>query len=216
MLTIEGFDRTAGALAAVLALVLPGTAQAQSLIANGSFESGYDAWTPSGPGSVSLINTVQASDGTRAMAFSGSNAILSQQFTSGSGVFDFRFDAGRSEGFGPFDDVPLTFVMKIDDTVLSSDLPLFDPASGARPDATRLLSSYFGSVALAAGTHTLTFEFSRGSTLFARDPFVLVDNVSLAAQANGAVPEPSTWALLILGFGVVGAGMRRRASVAYA
>ncbi|MBO9669954.1 MAG: PEP-CTERM sorting domain-containing protein [Sphingobium sp.] len=27
---------------------------------------------------------------------------------------------------------------------------------------------------------------------------------------NGAVPEPASWALMIAGFGVVGAGLRRR------
>lgn len=46
-------------------------------------------------------------------------------------------------------------------------------------------------------------------------PFDLisVDDVRFAA-ANTAVPEPSTWALLILGFGVVGASLRtRRAQV---
>ena len=39
--------------------------------------------------------------------------------------------------------------------------------------------------------------------------FVL-DNLTL--NAAGAVPEPSAWALLILGFGAVGAGMRRRSA----
>lgn len=39
--------------------------------------------------------------------------------------------------------------------------------------------------------------------------FVL-DNLTLNAPGAGAVPEPTTWALLILGFGAVGAGMRRR------
>lgn len=29
-------------------------------------------------------------------------------------------------------------------------------------------------------------------------------------RATGAVPEPSTWALMLLGFGAVGVGMRRR------
>ncbi|MDZ7588978.1 MAG: PEPxxWA-CTERM sorting domain-containing protein [Parasphingorhabdus sp.] len=36
-----------------------------------------------------------------------------------------------------------------------------------------------------------------------------VDNVSILARL-GAVPEPSTWAMLIFGFGMVGASMRRR------
>ena len=39
-----------------------------------------------------------------------------------------------------------------------------------------------------------------------------------ASQAPGGVPEPATWALLILGFGTVGGAMRRRSRmrVAYA
>lgn len=39
-----------------------------------------------------------------------------------------------------------------------------------------------------------------------------VDNVQFGALAGGGVPEPSVWAFLILGFGAVGAGMRRKSS----
>jgi PEP-CTERM motif len=37
--------------------------------------------------------------------------------------------------------------------------------------------------------------------------FLTADNVTISA---GAVPEPATWAMMIMGFGLVGAGMRRR------
>ncbi len=42
--------------------------------------------------------------------------------------------------------------------------------------------------------------------------------IQVGIGASGAVPEPSAWALLILGFGAVGAALRRRsrASLAYA
>jgi hypothetical protein len=39
-------------------------------------------------------------------------------------------------------------------------------------------------------------------------PFSLLDGVKLEAQ--GAVPEPASWALMIVGFGATGAAMRRR------
>jgi len=39
-------------------------------------------------------------------------------------------------------------------------------------------------------------------------PFSLLDGVKLEAQ--GAVPEPASWALMILGFGASGVAMRRR------
>lgn len=41
----------------------------------------------------------------------------------------------------------------------------------------------------------------------------LLDNVSLDVTGGG-VPEPASWALMILGFGAAGAALRRRASVA--
>ena len=41
----------------------------------------------------------------------------------------------------------------------------------------------------------------------------LVDNLQLDITSNvGAVPEPATWAMMILGFGLVGGFMRRRKS----
>lgn len=38
----------------------------------------------------------------------------------------------------------------------------------------------------------------------------LVDPALLRASLNGAVPEPSAWAMLVLGFGALGAALRRR------
>ena len=43
-----------------------------------------------------------------------------------------------------------------------------------------------------------------------------IADMNIWAFANGAVPEPSTWAMLILGFGAVGGVMRRRSALAKA
>ena len=50
------------------------------------------------------------------------------------------------------------------------------------------------------------------------DHGLAVDNFRLSATLAqaGAVPEPGTWALLILGFGAVGASLRRRQALAFA
>ena len=43
---------------------------------------------------------------------------------------------------------------------------------------------------------------------------VRLDNVAMSARAISAVPEPATWATMILGFGVAGSAIRRRRPIA--
>jgi hypothetical protein len=38
----------------------------------------------------------------------------------------------------------------------------------------------------------------------------LIDNLAISRIPTGGVPEPASWALVILGFGLAGATMRRR------
>lgn len=40
-----------------------------------------------------------------------------------------------------------------------------------------------------------------------------IDNFSLAATPAGVVPEPATWAMMIVGFGLAGSAVRRRRAV---
>jgi hypothetical protein len=55
---------------------------------------------------------------------------------------------------------------------------------------------------------------------FAADPMVaqfITSNLALApapSNLNPGAPEPSTWALLVLGFGAAGAALRRRVRMA--
>ncbi|MBL8554606.1 MAG: PEP-CTERM sorting domain-containing protein [Phenylobacterium sp.] len=43
---------------------------------------------------------------------------------------------------------------------------------------------------------------------------VQLDNIVVGEAVTGGVPEPATWALMILGFGAAGAALRRRSSPA--
>lgn len=64
-----------------------------------------------------------------------------------------------------------------------------------------------------------TYRVDLGVTGFAGGNRQLSVFAVLGNGAQGAVPEPSTWAMLILGFGLVGGAMRRRrtaVSVSYA
>lgn len=78
-----------------------------------------------------------------------------------------------------------------------------------------------GNIAPNQAFSTLTLYFIpdvAGSASFRFQDFnndnvgIVIDNVSLDIGPNigGAVPEPSTWAMLILGFGVIGSAARRR------
>jgi hypothetical protein len=59
--------------------------------------------------------------------------------------------------------------------------------------------------ALGAGTYTIALHGIGAGNAWD----VLLDDVRLDATA-AAVPEPATWAMMLAGFGMVGAGLRRR------
>ena len=86
---------------------------------------------------------------------------------------------------------PVNYTVSLGDQIYSGGLAQAQPFT-----ATSAL------VTLAAGTYALTFSaYTEGG-----DNSALIDKVSIAA-----VPEPATWGLMIAGFGMIGATMRRRA-----
>jgi hypothetical protein len=62
-------------------------------------------------------------------------------------------------------------------------------------------------VATGAST-TISFTINSSTNLGNNDP--LLDKIIFDGAVGGAVPEPATWAMMILGFGLVGTAMRRR------
>ncbi|MBY0519276.1 MAG: PEPxxWA-CTERM sorting domain-containing protein [Sphingomonas sp.] len=97
-------------------------------------------------------------------------------------------------------------------------------------NATATISSFYSTTnALYGGTllRTAAFPapgtFSNGDVVSAASPFSVTTRYDIAFGAgagnfNGtanitAVPEPASWALMIGGFGIVGAALRRRQSI---
>ena len=78
-----------------------------------------------------------------------------------------------------------------------------DGASGTNPGT--LLSYNFTATSTS---HLLSFDESSQS---AASP--IIDNIVIST-VSGAVPEPSSWAMLLAGFGMVGFAARRRRAVA--
>lgn len=203
------------------AMIMLGSMSAANatVLTNGSFEATLSPWVTTGDLNTSSIGSGIAPDGgsIALISFTKGTASgkLSQSFTlSSGGLFDFAFSAGRSEGACACQDVPLTFSVSIDGVVLSSILPTFDPSNASFPTALKLLSTYAGTVSLAAGSHEFAFNFSRGETIFGRGPYFGIDGVNLVQQQVSAVPEPSTWAMMLLGFAGIGYGVYRRKKAA--
>lgn len=195
--------------AALVFFALGGTQAARAeVLTNGGFDTTLAPWVTSGDITAGLTSAAIIGFNT---GFGSASGTLSQSFTlANAGLFDYSFKAGRSESFCSCQDVPLTFSVTIDGIELSSALPAYDGAGSGSVFGLNLNSTYSGTVALAAGTHEFAFHFSRGNTLFGRAPYFGIDGVSLVQQQVSAVPEPSTWAMMLLGFAGVGFFAYRR------
>ena len=192
--------------AAMLLSVAPAMS---ATIVNGDFENGLAGWSKTGTvnavlGSayadgVGTIATQAQRDNTYAF-FGGGNVtsinMLSQSFATIIGrTYSFSFEA--VDVGGGAQDVSYNFGGQTG----STDLTFANNFSLAR--------TFTGSFVASATTSTVTFTNSS----FADGTDVALDNVIVSVAG---VPEAETWAMLIAGFGAIGAAQRRRRSVTIA
>ncbi len=180
---------TAAALA-VASSAVPAHA-AVNLVTNGSFESGAfgPGWTQFGDTSVTGVfgGTFfdSPTDGAFQAAFGPVFGFggITQTLTSSATSYLISFDLGNLAGSDNYVEFGGT-------TILSN----IANTNGAWTN--------YSFTATAGANPTLTFGF------FNPPSFYVLDNVSVTEI--GAVPEPATWALMIVGFGIVGARLRRQ------
>ena len=209
------FSLSIFALASAVALCSVNAAQA-NLLTNGDFETGnLSGWTATGSGTspgqgIQVIGTTTQFGDTIPYTLGGSHSVyfvddnahtenLSQLVALTGGVtYNLSFALFGTQS-GANNQFNFSLLSSLDTTppfsALNTNLDV--PVGGWQ------VYSYLFTPT-ANGSYTLTFAFDAGLQP-AKD--LLLDNVSIAA-----VPEPSTWAMLILGFAGIGFMAYRRKS----
>ncbi len=162
------------------------------------------AWTV-GPHSVDLIRETywDAHDGEYSLYLAGNApGSISQIFDTvvGADYFVEYWLSGNPEGGDFWKDGVVKAVINGTNVYASS----FSGGQGADNDAMNWRRQFFSFT--ATGNQT-TLSFASGADEGAFGP--ALDAVSV----TGPVPEPATWAMMLLGFGLVGFGLRRRNAV---
>ncbi len=192
------------AVAAAIAVATP--VCAVEFIANGNFETGNIAgWTATGNLGVAPTPFFGISDpayGSYALDFNGGNTtpngVLSQTITTSAGqAYNFSFNYGVTSGGNQS---LLAEIVDSTSFAVISSTTVFTTSSSPT-----LYSATFN--ALSSGT---IVRFSDVATNPTNGQDVVIDNVSVTGPAIAAVPEPASWALMIVGFGLVGVNARRR------
>lgn len=116
----------------------------------------------------------------------------------GNTLFSAIFD--NYNGFGP------TVAPGLTNTSYGSNLAV----NSGFNDATYTMSLALGN--LSAGAHTIDFIADGPGWQGFDDESYAVDNINIDGQVTGAVPEPSTYALMALGLAGIGFTARRRAA----
>jgi len=197
----------------LVAALLPAASFSAPVLLNGTFADTTGApWYTTG--GVQLDTSTLSSVALVGFnsVFSGTAGSVRQDFTTvGDGTLTYAFSLSRSEAFGSFNDVALTFSLTVDGVVIDSTLPAWGNPSGIHPTAVSTWTDYTGSVALGAGAHVFAFNFSRGDSGFGRAPFFEIERVTGDFTATSTPPPASvpeggaSWSLMAAGCVVLGA-----------
>jgi hypothetical protein len=174
-----------------------------------SFASGATAVAPSfGNGITATLNggVIVNSPGAGRFAISSPNfyeadtSTFSINFSGPIAAFGFY-----GTDIGDFGGVLSLTLTDAGGQTSSLIVPASVGSGGAQPENGSVL--YFGFYDLSDTYTSIAFNNSNTSDVFGFDNFT----VGLEAQVNPGVPEPSTWAMMILGFAGIGfMGYRRR------
>ena len=204
-------------------------AHAVEVLVNGDFESGITGWTSyaTANGTITEIPSLPPSSVqpqiAKTVSFNTTGSGASNALFLNAGVYQPPYGVAQ-QGGGVFQ----TFTLGKDGTAnFSADIAAFTSNNslgvgllsvlldgvvmdsfdfGALNNATARSTLDFSSF-LTAGDHTISLQATRA---FAPGRGVTSQYFDNASLKFNAVPEPSTWALMILGIGVVGGSMRRR------
>lgn len=166
------------------------------------------------PGSTLTFSEVALADNTlvtNQFAASGvtfNNAVINAQ----DGILSRDYAANFGLGLGIFPDLTFTFTSSVTDAafelVTNPGISMINIFLGGNLVDTAMLPTD-----LAAGSY---YGYTGGlfdsvQILAPVNNALLIDNIQFNAAAAdvGAVPEPATWALMIVGFGMIGATLRR-------
>ena len=144
------------------------------------------------------------------------NDLAGQEFADGGfgsfqnnnfGLYTYKIDCcGDRKGGGANDPTDLRFIVtNLGGLTFAGVGATFDPIDG------RLLSSGTGPQFLSTVASPAGFWFSADVVTNTGDTFNIA---ARDAFRVGVVPEPATWAMMIIGFGAAGSMLRRRHTVA--
>ena len=212
MMTRPNFRSLLLAAALTGAALAGSAAHAAELLSNGSFEAPaigggayiypgatLDDWTYAGSALVGATGgnawygsaPPAGQDGAQFAALQATST-LSQTFTMAGTTLDLSWIAAGRPNFGCCNG-DQTYEVMLGSDVLGTFSTVSGQAFGSHDLVVHGLTS--------GQAYTLTFAGQ-----VAADETSFIDKVS--AQSTGAVPEPAAWALMILGFGGVGAVLR--------
>jgi hypothetical protein len=148
-------------------------------------------------GSIGGVRAAPAGNGSvyRSLGAGGQSTFDFSGWTKGAPLASFSFEWGSIDGYNFVD-----FLNRRGETVWTmagSDFPQFNGDQAAAITNQRLLISFQREADVAAvrmRSKGAAFEFDKLA----------------GAAATGTVPEPASWLMMIIGFGFVGFGLRRK------
>jgi hypothetical protein len=207
-------------LAIAAAAVVAATPAEAVVIVPGSSGLTFSAFDPNTRGTQLAIQSQSGSAPTIA------GTLLSAVYRNDDGFLDFYFQVSRTSGSNQIDGMNVGAFdnLLVDGFVDGSDFDGDGPfAATNNPEGSTttvgrsangdVVRIDFGANGLAGTENGATYILRTNAVGFNDRGFATVTNstsFNVDAYQPAAVPEPETWGLMMIGFGLVGTGMRRR------